>query len=229
MERFDAILFDKDGTLYDFQASWGGWGTSLVYSLADGDPDLAAVLAAELDLDLAARQFTPESVVVAGTASDIAGALHPHLSGDLSVSELLTQIDMAAAEVDLAEAVPLAPFLTVLRDRGLALAVVTNDSVVPARAHLKRTGVLDAFAFVAGYDSGHGAKPAPDPLLAACAALSAAPARTLMVGDSRHDLLAGRAAGMSTVGVLTGLAAVDDLAPLADAVLPDIGHLPDWL
>ena len=43
------------------------------------------------------------------------------------------------------------------------------------------------------------------------------------------DLVAGRAAGMVTVAVLTGLAPVDDLAPLADAVLPDIGALPGWL
>ena len=49
-----------------------------------------------------------------------------------------------------------------------------------------------------------------------------------MVGDSTHDLIAGRAAGMQTVGVLTGMAEAE-LAPLADAVLPDIGHLPDWL
>jgi phosphoglycolate phosphatase len=34
---------------------------------------------------------------------------------------------------------------------------------------------------------------------------------------------------MVTVAVLTGLAPVDDLAPLADAVLPDIGALPGWL
>ena len=50
-----------------------------------------------------------------------------------------------------------------------------------------------------------------------------------MVGDSTHDLIAGRAAGMWTVGVLTGIAATDELAPYADAVLPDIGHLPGWL
>jgi phosphoglycolate phosphatase len=49
------------------------------------------------------------------------------------------------------------------------------------------------------------------------------------VGDSRHDLVAGRAAGMRCVGVLTGLADRADLSPLADAVLPDIGHLPGWL
>ena len=50
-----------------------------------------------------------------------------------------------------------------------------------------------------------------------------------MVGDSAHDLIAGRAAGMQCVGVLTGTATRADLAPLADVVLPDIGHIPDWL
>jgi phosphoglycolate phosphatase len=50
-----------------------------------------------------------------------------------------------------------------------------------------------------------------------------------MVGDSRHDLAAGRAAGMHTVAVLTGPARDEDLRPFADVVLPDIGHLPEWL
>jgi hypothetical protein len=50
-----------------------------------------------------------------------------------------------------------------------------------------------------------------------------------MIGDSTHDLDCGRAAGMTTVAVLTGLADRDDLAPHADVVLPDIGSLPGWL
>ena len=50
-----------------------------------------------------------------------------------------------------------------------------------------------------------------------------------MVGDSTHDLRAGRAAGMRAVAVLTGLAEADELAPLADAVLPDVSHLPAWI
>ena len=47
-----------------------------------------------------------------------------------------------------------------------------------------------------------------------------------------RDLLLGAdmsAAGMVTVAVLTGYAAAATLAPHADAVLPDIGHLPSWL
>jgi phosphoglycolate phosphatase len=56
-----------------------------------------------------------------------------------------------------------------------------------------------------------------------------APDRIAMIGDSTHDLVAGRAAGMITVGVLTGPATREDLAPHATVVLPDIGHLPAWL
>ena len=41
--------------------------------------------------------------------------------------------------------------------------------------------------------------------------------------------MAGRAAGMVTVAVLTGTAPEAELAPYADVVLPDIGYLPAWL
>ncbi|MEO1579525.1 MAG: HAD-IA family hydrolase, partial [Pseudomonadota bacterium] len=112
---------------------------------------------------------------------------------------------------------------------GLRLGVVTNDAEAPARAHLAQVGVLTAFDIVIGCDSGHGAKPAPGPVLGALEALGARPEQAVMVGDSLHDLMAGRAAGVQTVGVLTGLAERADLAPLADVVVPDIGHLPGWL
>ena len=54
-------------------------------------------------------------------------------------------------------------------------------------------------------------------------------AGVVMVGDSRHDLHAARAAGMVAVGVLTGVAGVSELSDLAEVVLPDIGHLGDWI
>ena len=229
MARFDAILFDKDGTLYDFQATYGGWALDLVNRLAEGDGALAGRLAAEIDLDPATARFGPSSVAIAGTADDIAAAFLPHLDAPPERRALVRWIDESAMSVPLREAVPLVPFLMGLTARGLELGVVTNDSEAPARAHLAQSGILDVFGFVAGYDSGHGAKPAPGPLLAGAAALNAVPARCVMVGDSRHDLVAGRAAGMATVAVLTGLASAGDLAPFADVVLPDIGHLSDWL
>ena len=95
--------------------------------------------------------------------------------------------------------------------------------------HLASVGVRDHFDFIAGYDSGHGYKPDPGQLLAFARHVDVDPARIAMVGDSLHDLEAGRAAGMVTVGVLTGMASADVLEPLADVVLPDIGHIPGWL
>ena len=109
--------------------------------------------------------------------------------------------------------------------RGLHLGVATNDSEHAARAHLRTAGIHDRFAFIAGADSGHGGKPDPGMCLAFAAAVGIAPGQVLMVGDSLHDLHAGRAAGMRTLGVLTGMANAAELAPHADLVLPDIGAL----
>jgi phosphoglycolate phosphatase len=136
---------------------------------------------------------------------------------------------MMSGQAPQQQAVPLTPFLEGLRARGLVLGVATNDSEAPARAHLAAAGVTEMFDFIAGYDSGHGAKPAAGQLLAFADAVDLPPAQIVMVGDSTHDLRAGRAAGMRTIGVLTGMARAQALAPLADVVLRDIGEIPAWL
>ncbi|MFN6979855.1 MAG: HAD family hydrolase, partial [Gemmobacter sp.] len=170
----------------------------------------------------------PDSPVIAGTAGKIAAILSPHRP-DIAMPALLARMNALAAAADLVEAVPLRPFLMRLRGRGLRLGVATNDAEAPAHAHLAAAGVTDLFDFVAGYDSGHGSKPGPGPLLAFAAATGLDPARVAMVGDSLHDLHAGRAAGMIPVAVLTGVAGHAELAPHAAVVLPDIGALEGWI
>ena len=39
--RLDGIIFDKDGTLFDFGETWNSWALSLIAELSDGDPALA--------------------------------------------------------------------------------------------------------------------------------------------------------------------------------------------
>ena len=223
----DALLFDKDGTLFDFRISWGGWAAGMLPTLAR-DAAQAKALARAIGFDAGARTFAPDSPVIAGTAREIAAALLPHLDGT-DLQALVERIDASAAMAPMAEAVPLTPLLSELRGRGLRLGVATNDSHAPALQHLAAHGITGYFDFIAGADSGHGAKPGPGMCLAFAERLALDPARVAMVGDSRHDLRAGRAAGMRTVGVLTGLATAEDLADLADTVLPDIGALPGWL
>ncbi|MFW8634428.1 HAD family hydrolase [Cribrihabitans pelagius] len=224
----DAFLFDKDGTLFDFAATWNGWAAGVLERLSGGDRDRKEAMAAAISYDLDRRAFNPDSLVIAGTNDEVAAVLAPFVPG-MEAPELAEFLAHSAAEAELAPAVPLAEFLDGLLARGLKLGVMTNDAELSARSQLERAGIMDRFAFIAGCDSGHGAKPAPEPLLAFCAAAGVAPGRTAMVGDSCHDLEAGAAAGMLRIAVLTGMALHDELAPHADTVLPDIGHIPAWL
>ncbi|MHC0054425.1 HAD family hydrolase [Actibacterium sp. D379-3] len=228
MARIGGILFDKDGTLFDFQATWGVWAGAFLAEIACDDRDRAQLLGEAIGFDYGARRFAPDSPVIAGTPGEVAEFLLPHLPG-MTPAALITRMNTAAANAPMQEATPLAPLLSALAGRGLKLGVATNDAEAPARAHLAAAGVEARFDFIAGFDSGHGAKPGPGQLFAFADTVGLDPACVLMVGDSRHDLIAGRAAGMGTVGVLTGMARAADLADLADAVLPDISHLPTYL
>jgi len=222
------LLFDKDGTLYDFQASWGAWAQEVLVELAGDDGALAVQLAGAMRFDHVGGRFHPDSPVIAGTGDEVTALLAPHLPGwPGGPSALADWLGNRAAEAQMVEAVPLRPLFQRLGSAGFRLGVATNDYEAVARVHLGADSAL--FDFIAGADSGHGGKPGPGMMLAFAAACGLRPAEVLMVGDSRHDLEAGRAAGMPTLAVLTGVATADDLAPFADAVCPDIGHLPGLL
>lgn len=228
MTDLRGILFDKDGTLFNFVATWGRWSRALIADLSAGDARLRDDLARAMGFDLATGTFAPSSLVIAHPTDEIAAEILTHLP-EFTLARLVQRMNDLAARAQLVEAVPLRPLMLDLRARGYVLGLATNDGEGPARAHLAEAGIDDLFDFVAGFDSGHGAKPAPDPLLAFARSVGLMPGEILMVGDSRHDLVAGRAAGMRTAGVLTGPATAEDLRSLADVVLPDIGHLPGWL
>jgi phosphoglycolate phosphatase len=226
--RADGVLFDKDGTLFDFSATWDVWAGGMLSDLAAGVPGRLEALARAARYDLDARRFYRDSAVIAGTNREAAECLAAELP-EWTVDAIERHLMLDSAQAPLAPAVPLAPLLDQLDALGLRLGVMTNDTEYGARTHLRGAGVEARFHFIAGYDSGHGAKPSPEPLLAFAQAQGLEPGRVVMVGDSRHDLIAGRAAGMQCVGVLTGPAERADLEPLADVVLADIGHLPAWL
>ncbi len=222
------IIFDKDGTLFDFHTTWADWTRSLLDALAAEHGTSSQILARAVDFDLVAGRFLPDSPLIGATSREGAELLAGAIPGaDAGLIE--DTIRITSANAPLAAAVPLAPFLTGLAARGLKIGLVTNDTEYGARAHLTSAGVLAHFDFIAGYDTGHGAKPEAGALLAFAQAMGLAPSRVVMVGDSTQDLIPGRAAGMRTLGVLTGIARTADLAPYADEVLPDIGHIPGWL
>ncbi len=228
MSKIAGILFDKDGVLFDFQKTWGTWAAGMITDIADGDLRLAGRLANALDFDLQMQAFRPDSFVIAGTAQQVADALAAELP-EWEPSALFTHLKDETARARQVEAVPLKPTLAGLKGRGLRLGVATNDTEDAAKANIASVGALDVFDFVAGSDSGFGAKPEPGMLLGFAEAMDLHPGTLVMVGDSTHDMHAAKAAGFTRVAVLTGVATAADLAPHSDVVLPNIGALADWL
>ena len=223
-----AVIFDKDGTLFDFQSTWGVWTGHILSLIAGSDVELFQKLASALDYDAVAGKVLPGSVIVAGTPAEIAKVIQG-FKPESTVSDILGQLNEQAEKAPQVLVTNLLSLTRELRSQGLKLCVMTNDAVRVAHGHLTSVDALDFFDHVIGSDSGYGAKPDPAPLLALAAKIDVPAAACLMVGDSTHDLIAGNAAGMRTVAVLTGLAVREDLEDLADLVLPDISHLAAWI
>ncbi|AKS45434.1 phosphoglycolate phosphatase [Octadecabacter temperatus] len=228
VQQIKGVVFDKDGTLFDFNATWGAWARDVFVAETKAEPSRLVELADALGYDLDAGLFRPGSLVIASTVSEIAQAALPFVP-ETSVDALVDRFNAAAILAPQVETTALVPFLTSLKDAGLKLGVATNDGEAPARAHLAAAQTEALFDFIVGSDSGFGGKPAAGQLHGFCEATGLAAHTCAMVGDSTHDLHAGRAAGMATVAVLTGVAGREELAPHADVVLNSIAELPEWL
>lgn len=86
-----------------------------------------------------------------------------------------------------------------LRRDGYRLGVVTSKREEPARHGLRRDGLESLFDDAVFHDDTVRHKPHPEPLLLAARRAAAPPHTVVYVGDSIHDIVAGRAAGMRTI------------------------------
>src|ERR1044072_5699230 len=89
-----------------------------------------------------------------------------------------------------------------LRGRGHQTGVVTSKGEWLAMKGLALVGLASAMDTIVGADSSTRHKPAPEPVRVALQRLGAEPDNALYVGDSVHDLMAGRAAGVRTAAAL---------------------------
>ena len=103
-----------------------------------------------------------------------------------------------------------------LKEHRKRLGVVTSKLHDGAMRGLRVSELDDAFDVVIGCDDVSHAKPHPEPVLKALETLGVVATETVFVGDSRHDMESGRAAGVKTAAVLWGpfdRADLEDLAP----------------
>jgi phosphoglycolate phosphatase len=225
-----AILFDKDGTLVDIQATLGPATCDVLWRLSGTEATFAR-LAALTRVDPLARRLLPGCPVIS-EATDVYGAVWAQALGRSYTQEFGREIDRLYLETTLEHLHPVGDpraELAALRQHGYRLGVMTNDADANTRAQLRRLGIGELVEFVAGYDSGFGQKPDAAPVRAFASAIGAAPGEVAVVGDSPHDLIAARAAGAVAVGVLSGPNDGTALAPHADVLLPSVVELRDWL
>jgi len=230
--RIKGVLFDKDGTLFDYHGTWGPILTEVAVALAGGQTELVPDMLASIGYREEAGRFEAGSIAAAGDTFELADQWLS-LLGRSDRDELIHTLDGFFARLGPERSIPvtdLRAFFQAMKGRGLTLGIATNDVAASAEGTILRFGLSEYVDFSVGYDSGYGVKPGPGMALAFCEAVGIEPSGIAVVGDNRHDLEMGKGAGAGLlVGVLTGASAAADLAPLAHHVIADITLLPGLL
>ena len=232
LDGIDLVVFDKDGTLIDFHAMWGGWALELGRRLdgATRRPVAGDVFAA-IGFDPGSgrvRAGAPLAVATMGEIAEIIAAVIRRWCPSIAAARRAVETAWFLPD-PVASAVPTADLASLfgrIRASDRLIAVATTDDRAPTEATLRGLAIRNHVSALACGDDGVGVKPDPAMVLAICAALRVAPERIAVVGDTPADLAMARSAGAGRViGVLTGVGGRAELEPLADVVLGSIGEL----
>ena len=194
MPGFAAYLFDLDGTLIDsIDLIFRAYRHTAERHLAISPPDSVwrEGLGTPLPQQLSAVSEDPdliEAMVV--TYREYHFAHHED-----SVKAYPEMVEVVAA----------------LASRGARLGVVTSKLRMGAERGLITTGLMEFFHTIVSADEVSRPKPHPEPVFAALERLGIDAGNAVFIGDSPHDIAAGKEAGVTTAGVLWGPFAREEL------------------
>jgi HAD superfamily hydrolase (TIGR01509 family) len=208
-----AVIFDLDGTLADSVELFYGFACDVAADLQLPQPEREVVY----DLMRTGRSTTTH-LVPASIPRDRVTAVFAERGRHWSrrYHEETQPITGALAAV------------RALHTAGLMLGIATSSG--RDVQFLARWGVRELFAAVVGREDVVARKPAPDVIVQCLARLGMAPHEAVYVGDSPIDIQAGKAAGVATIGVLSGASPAEILAAEApDAIVSGVAELPALL
>jgi HAD superfamily hydrolase (TIGR01509 family) len=205
--RFAAALFDVDGTLLDSTEFVVG-AIEHVLQSRNRVPPPRSVIARSLGPPLpdCYRQLAPDLDPVPLCAE--------HRAWQLQRRHLVKPFPHAAT------------VLRALREAGVRLAAVTARSRISSLGTLADAGLDGLLEFTISAEDVARMKPDPEALLVALHRLNVTPARAVMIGDTTADILAGKAAGVTTMGVLYGFHGAGLAQVNPDFLVRDIRELP---
>lgn len=231
------FLFDKDGTLIDFNYLWLNWSLQAANYLASRVEGLTTTeVLAQWGVDHTAGRVDSEGPMAVGSLTDLigsaAGLVYRHQGLWLESRQLVSEaVEEAYSSINKASYSRLidgvSEVIKSLAGRGYKLAVVTTDETGSAYDCLEATGIVDYFQVVLGCDQVQNCKPYPDLALTACRLMGVSPNQVAVIGDTRADMLMGYKAGVyHCVGVTSGVGNAAELAHYADVVLESVAHFP---
>jgi HAD superfamily hydrolase (TIGR01509 family) len=212
-----AVIFDNDGLLLDTESVW---------------------TRAEEDLFVRrGREFTlAHKQELVGTSAPVAGRLLAHYLDEPGRElELIAELDeLVCAELErgVEPMVGALELVARLREHGVPTGVVSNSPARFIARALNIVGISSSFDVIVSGHEVPAPKPAPDAYLAAAARLGVvAGIEVIVLEDSPTGVAAGRAAGMTVIGVpsLPGVEldeAHEVVASLADPGLHERLGLP---
>ena len=211
--RFDLIAFDWDGTLFESTRMIARCIQAAVVDVGGAEPsekDAAWVIGLGL------------AEALARAAPDVPREKYAELGARYRHHYLKLQDGLVLFDGVL-------PMLDTLKARGHRLAVATGKSRRGLNEALATVALRDRFDDSRTADETHG-KPHPRMLLELMEALDVTPERTLMIGDTTHDLQLAINAGCASVGVSYGAhehTSFESLGPLF--VAHSVDELTAWL
>ena len=227
-----AVLFDKDGTLIDCDATWIPIYREVFMDMFGTDAGGAEALMARAGYDRATNRLRAGSILAGGTTRQLVGVLWPD-ADEAAAAEKARRIDndyIHLVAERLTPLMPLAPIMEELRAMGLKLGVATNDTHVSAKAHMTHAGVIGHFEEIIAADTVAVPKPSGNMVRKFAEITGLPPSAIAMVGDNHHDMEEARNGGAGlAIAVLSGNAAHEDIAHLADHTLASIAELPALL
>jgi len=234
--RAQAIIFDKDGTLIDFDAMWGGWVVYLAEQLhLVSGLNVREALCLTMGYDDKTRKVSATGKLASRPMSQLYQAtIHVVQSFGLNTSEAECIVEKAWCIPDpVMLARPLTNLWSLfsnLREHGIQIAIATADDRAPTQAMIEAFDIEEFISTMACADDGIPSKPAPDMVLTVCQRLNLDPKNVMVIGDTASDLKMARAAGAGlAVGVLSGVSSTKDLIPYADVLIESIDELHDYI
>ncbi len=230
--KAQAIIFDKDGTLIDFDAMWGGWVVYLAEQLhLVSGLNVREPLCLAMGYDDNNKKVLAHGKLAATPMSQLY-RLTVEVMQSLGLSETAAE-KVVEAGWCIPDPVILAKQFTdtralfgQLHGKGIMIGIATTDDRAPTQAMIEAFDIEEYIATMVCADDGIKAKPAPDMVLTICERMKIDPARVMVVGDTTADLKMARSAGAGmVVGVLSGVSSARDLVEFADVLIESVDEL----